>query len=126
VRPVLTSHGLIDDGQARAADDFRMVPKSSLQKRYAQNREIFRADEIRTQLFLLTRRPSKDLEVKIGVFSDKKDEEKPLYLRKEKLTDEHKTFVIVVNQPPTLAGIDPYNKLIDRISDDNMIAVTKQ
>jgi ABC-2 type transport system permease protein len=34
--------------------------------------------------------------------------------------------VIVVNQQPTLAGIDPYNKLIDRISDDNMIAVTKQ
>jgi hypothetical protein len=27
---------------------------------------------------------------------------------------------------PTMAGIDPYNKLVDRIADDNMIEVTKQ
>jgi hypothetical protein len=64
--------------------------------------------------------------IEIGVFSGKKDEEKPLYLKKEKFTEEHKTFVIVVDQPPTLAGIDPYNKLIDRNADDNMIDVTKQ
>jgi ABC-2 type transport system permease protein len=64
--------------------------------------------------------------IEIGVFSGKKDEEKPLYLKKEKLTEEHKTFVIVVDQPPTLAGIDPYNKLIDRIADDNMIDVTQR
>ena len=64
--------------------------------------------------------------IEIGVFSGKKDEEKPLYLKKEKLTDEHKTFEIVVDQQPTLAGIDPYNKLIDRNADDNMIGVTKQ
>jgi hypothetical protein len=64
--------------------------------------------------------------IEIGVFSGKKDEEKPLYLKKEKFTEEHKTFVIVVDQPPTLAGIDPYNKLIDKNGDDNMIDVTKQ
>jgi ABC-2 type transport system permease protein len=64
--------------------------------------------------------------IEIGVFSGKKDEEKPLYLKKEKLTDEHKTFVIIVDQAPTLAGIDPYNKLIDRNGDDNLIDVTKQ
>jgi len=64
--------------------------------------------------------------IEIGVFSGKKDEEKPLYLKKERITEEHKTFVIVVDQPPTLAGIDPYNKLIDRNADDNMIDVTKQ
>jgi hypothetical protein len=64
--------------------------------------------------------------IEIGVFSGKKDEEKPLYLKKEKLTDEHKTFVIIVDQQPTLAGIDPYNKLIDRNADDNMIDVAKQ
>jgi ABC-type transport system involved in multi-copper enzyme maturation permease subunit len=64
--------------------------------------------------------------IEIGVFSGKKDEEKPLYLKKEKITEEHKTFVIVVDQPPTLAGIDPYNKLIDRNADDNMIDVTRQ
>ncbi len=64
--------------------------------------------------------------IEIGVFSGKKDEEKPLYLKKEKFTEEHKTFVITVDQAPTLAGIDPYNKLIDRNADDNMIDVTKQ
>lgn len=64
--------------------------------------------------------------IEIGVFSGKKDEEKPLYLKKEKLTQEHNTFVITVDQQPTLAGIDPYNKLIDRNADDNEIDVTKQ
>jgi aminopeptidase N len=64
--------------------------------------------------------------IEIGVFSGKKDEEKPLYLKKEKLTEEHQTFVITVNEQPTLAGIDPYNKLIDRNADDNMIDVTKR
>jgi hypothetical protein len=64
--------------------------------------------------------------IEIGVFSGKKDEEKPLYLKKEKFTEEHKTFEIVVDQQPTLAGIDPYNKLIDRNADDNMIDVTQK
>ncbi len=64
--------------------------------------------------------------IEIGVFSGKKDQEKPLYLKKEKITDEHRTFVITVDEQPTLAGIDPYNKLIDRNADDNMIDVTKQ
>src|SRR5271167_1714566 len=33
--------------------------------------------------------------IEIGVFEGKKDEEKPLYLKKEKFTGERKTFVIV-------------------------------
>jgi ABC-2 type transport system permease protein len=64
--------------------------------------------------------------IEIGVFSGKKDEEKPLYLKKEKITQEHNTYEIVVDQEPTLAGIDPLNKLIDRNGDDNMIPVTKK
>jgi hypothetical protein len=63
--------------------------------------------------------------IDIGVFSGKKDEEKPLYMKREKITREHETFTIVVDQPPTRAGIDPYNKLIDRIADDNMIDITE-
>jgi hypothetical protein len=31
---------------------------------------------------------------------------------------------VIVDKAPTRAGIDPYNKLIDRVSDDNMIDVT--
>jgi hypothetical protein len=63
--------------------------------------------------------------IEIGVFTGKKDEEKPLYMKKEKITQEHETFSIIVDHEPTRAGIDPYNKLIDRISDDNMIDVGK-
>ena len=64
--------------------------------------------------------------IDIGVFTGKKDHEQPLYLKKEKITREKQTFEVVVDQMPTRAGIDPYNKLIDRIPDDNMIDVTKQ
>ncbi len=63
--------------------------------------------------------------IDIGVFSGRKNEEKPLSMKREKITQEHETFTIIVDQEPTRAGIDPYNKLIDRISDDNMIDVTK-
>jgi len=63
--------------------------------------------------------------IDIGVFSGKKDHEKALYLKKEKITQEKNTFEIIVDELPTRAGIDPINKLIDRIPDDNSIAVTK-
>jgi ABC-2 type transport system permease protein len=63
--------------------------------------------------------------IDIGVFSGKKDHEKQLYLKKEKISDGTQTYEIVVDELPTRAGIDPYNKLIDRISDDNEIEVTK-
>jgi hypothetical protein len=64
--------------------------------------------------------------VDVGVFSGTKDETKPLYMKREKLTQERQTFTILVDHPPTRAGIDPYNKLIDRIADDNVIDVTMQ
>jgi hypothetical protein len=64
--------------------------------------------------------------IDIGVFIGKKGEEKPLYLKKEKITQANQTFEIVVDQMPARAGIDPYNKLIDRIPDDNLIDVAKQ
>jgi ABC-2 type transport system permease protein len=63
--------------------------------------------------------------IDIGVFSGKKDEEKPLYMKKEKFTGEHRTFTIVVDEKPTRAGIDPYNKLIDRIAEDNLMDITE-
>jgi ABC-2 type transport system permease protein len=64
--------------------------------------------------------------IDIGIFTGKKDEEKPLYLKKEKIDQANHTFEIVVDQMPTRAGIDPYNKLIDRIPDDNIIDIVKQ
>jgi ABC-2 type transport system permease protein len=69
--------------------------------------------------------PLHDL-IDIGVFQGKKGEEKPLYLKKEWITQPNQTFEIVVDRRPTRAGIDPYNKLIDRDSDDNLVDVTAQ
>jgi ABC-2 type transport system permease protein len=63
--------------------------------------------------------------IEIGVFSGVKGEEKPLYMHREKMTQEHATYKVVVDSKPTRAGIDPYNKLIDRIADDNMIDIER-
>jgi hypothetical protein len=62
--------------------------------------------------------------IEIGVFKGRRDEEKPLYVKREKITAERGTYTIVVDERPTRAGIDPYNKLIDRNGDDNLIDVT--
>jgi ABC-2 type transport system permease protein len=72
-----------------------------------------------------SRMPLHDL-IDIGVFTGKKGEEKPLYLKKEWLTQPTQTFEITVDRMPTRAGIDPYNKLIDRDADDNLMDVTKR
>jgi len=62
--------------------------------------------------------------IEVGVFKGKKDEEQRLYLKKEKFTQSQGTFEVTVDEMPTRAGIDPYNKLVDRIADDNMIDVS--
>ena len=64
--------------------------------------------------------------IDIGVFTGKKDDEKPIHLKKEKITRANQIFEIVVDQMPTRAGIDPNNKLIDRITDDNTIDIARQ
>ena len=71
------------------------------------------------------RSPLHDL-IDIGVFSGKKDEEKPLALRKEWITGAPQSFEFVVNERPTRAGIDPYNKLIDRNGDDNSMDISNR
>jgi ABC-2 type transport system permease protein len=64
--------------------------------------------------------------VDIGVFTGRRETEKPLYLRKQWVHDGKQTFDIVVDQMPSRAGIDPLNKLIDRNGEDNEMDVTKQ
>ncbi len=69
--------------------------------------------------------PLHDL-IDVGVFSGKKDEEKPLAVRKEWITGARQTFEFIVKEQPTRAGIDPYNKLIDRNGDDNTMDITNR
>lgn len=66
--------------------------------------------------------------IDIGVFAaETKDKDgrvqtNPLYLKKYKLTaGVHNIHLIVKGAAPVKAGIDPYLKLIDRISDDNVM-----
>ena len=64
--------------------------------------------------------------IDIGVVTGPRDTEKPLYLKKEWISDGKQTFIFVVDQMPSRAGIDPLNKLIDRNEDDNEIDVVKK
>jgi aminopeptidase N len=68
-----------------------------------------------------------NIPIEIGVFAaspgDGKDG-KPLYLAKRTLPDGDSTLTVTVDGKPAMAGIDPYNELIDKVSDDNRRAVT--
>jgi len=48
---------------------------------------------------------------------------KPLFLEKKKIDREAMEFTVIVDRKPVRAGIDPYNKLIDRRPKDNTVAV---
>jgi len=66
----------------------------------------------------------------IGVFargpSGKEGDEKVLYLQRHHITSESPSIRVVVDQAPYEAGIDPYNKLIDRVPSDNRLRVSLQ
>lgn len=61
--------------------------------------------------------------VEIGVFakgpSGKERDQKVLYLQRHHITGAGPTITVTVDARPDEAGFDPYNKLIDRDSDDN-------
>jgi hypothetical protein len=59
--------------------------------------------------------PNHDL-MELGVFGEGA---KTLYLQKRRITKPVETFEIVVDEKPVEAGIDPFNKLIDRMTRDN-------
>ena len=63
--------------------------------------------------------------IDVGVFKEVevngKKTTKELYLQKHKITQIHNQIKIIVDEKPTEAGIDPYNKLIDTQSEDNRI-----
>ena len=68
--------------------------------------------------------------VEVGIFgigedNEGEEEETELYLGLHKITDIENKFTITVNEEPREVGIDPYNKLIDRDSNDNRRKVDK-
>ncbi|MBC7412426.1 MAG: ABC transporter permease, partial [Bacteroidia bacterium] len=64
--------------------------------------------------------------IDIGIFAKGKTDVEPveLYNVKRKIKSGINTFEIIVSKQPYQAGIDPYNKLIDLDSDDNIRKVT--
>ncbi len=69
-----------------------------------------------------------DIPVDIGVFGQAdsgKEEDRPvLYLKRRHVTDGDSSITIHVAEKPFEVGIDPYNKLIDRVSGDNRMQVS--
>jgi ABC-2 type transport system permease protein len=72
--------------------------------------------------------PIDDL-IDIGVFGETRKggrrREKVLFLEKRRITSDEACFEVPVGERPVRAGIDPYNKLIDRDSGDNVKRVTE-
>ncbi|HJR10343.1 MAG TPA: hypothetical protein VJ823_02920, partial [Rhodanobacteraceae bacterium] len=66
----------------------------------------------------------------IGVFAQAKDgaeqDQQPLYLAKIPVKDGDSTITVTVGGRPHEAGIDPFNELVDRVSDDNRAPVTME
>jgi ABC-2 type transport system permease protein len=62
--------------------------------------------------------------VDIGVFTGAGKNGKALFLEKRRITHPEMEFEVTVDQLPGRAGIDPYNKLIDRNPDDNIVFVS--
>jgi hypothetical protein len=54
--------------------------------------------------------------IDIGVLGEK---DKVLFAEKRRINQPSSTFEVVVNEKPMKAGIDPFNKLIDRNPKDN-------
>ncbi len=67
--------------------------------------------------------------VDIGVFANDADvgteEQEVLYLQKHSLTDGEQTVTVTVDEEPAQAGVDPYVKLVDRNTDDNVTEVSE-
>jgi len=69
-----------------------------------------------------------DMMIDIGVFSKNLDDvtegdDHVLYFGKHRIKSGESTVTVVVDELPSHAGVDPYNKLIDRNTDDNVEAV---
>ncbi len=71
-----------------------------------------------------------DQPIDIGIFARSPDgkerNQKVLFLEKRAIADGESTITITVDGEPWEAGIDPYNKLVDRVSGDNRRRVSLQ
>jgi ABC-type transport system involved in multi-copper enzyme maturation permease subunit len=65
--------------------------------------------------------------IDVGVFASSREADGPvLYFRKHHVSGRELRLDVTVERPPARAGIDPYNKLIDRTPGDNVRAVKQR
>ena len=67
--------------------------------------------------------------IDVGLFTERPgrgafDKADVLFMERRPITDGTQEIVLVTQTKPAFAGIDPYNKYIDRNSDDNLVDVT--
>lgn len=68
-----------------------------------------------------------DYWVDVGIYGeDEAGDEKLIYMKKHKFTEQETKLIINVDQKPIDAGIDPLNKLIDRNPEDNIKSVSEE
>jgi hypothetical protein len=69
-----------------------------------------------------------DEPVEIGIFARadgaKEKDERVLFLEKRVLSGDNPVLMVTVKEKPFEVGVDPYNKMIDRVSSDNRKAVS--
>jgi ABC-type transport system involved in multi-copper enzyme maturation permease subunit len=120
----LFEHITLYDNRTRAANYERM-PDGKYRVRVALETKKIRADEVGNENEVAMN----DL-VDIGVFAapeaGKGGDGKALYLAKHRITSGVQYIDITVDELPARAGIDPYHKLIDRVTGDNTAAATAQ
>ncbi len=71
-----------------------------------------------------------DLSIDIGAFNKNPDDAKPgespeIYLQKHRIKQAETIIRFTLDEAPSHVGVDPYNKLVDRNSDDNVKSVNK-
>jgi ABC-2 type transport system permease protein len=71
-----------------------------------------------------------DLSIDIGAFTKNPDDAKPgetpeIYLQKHRINQAETVITLMLDEAPSHVGIDPYNKLVDRNSDDNVKSVSQ-
>jgi hypothetical protein len=112
----LYSNRVIEAGFTKSGDKYLVSFKTKTEK--------FRADSLGNE----TPAPLADY-VDVGVFgesSDGKSLGKLLLMKRLKILRPENEFTFEVNELPAKAGIDPFNILVDRIPDDNLIKVSRK
>ncbi|MDR3699068.1 MAG: hypothetical protein P4L56_05490 [Candidatus Sulfopaludibacter sp.] len=96
---------------------FRELSRGKYEVKLAVSARKFKADGLGAE----TEMPLADW-IDIGVLDAKGN---PLYLVKQKIEKAKTEFTLTVEGMPAKAGIDPWNKLVDRTPDDNLLTVSK-